>query len=253
LSGGDRAEGAARPRDGGTGPSPSAARTIVTLDGPAGVGKSTTAREVARRLGWRYLDSGALYRAVAFALLDAGVPAGEWDRLDAETLERLDLSVDPSGGGLAIRYGAHELDAELRTPEVTASVSAVARVPAVRSWLMDAQRAAGSAGRLVADGRDMGTVVFPGAGTKVFLTADPVERARRRLGDHGVSSPSASELDEEREKLQARDRVDMEREVSPLRPAEDAVHLDTTELDFEAQVERVVELARVAAGSAEVP
>jgi len=224
-----------------------AARRIVTLDGPAGVGKSTTAREVARRLEWAYLDSGALYRAVAWALLDAGIPESRWAHLDAAALEQLRLSVASEGSGLVIRSGERELTDELRTPEVTAAVSSVARVAAVRGWLLGAQRAAGARGGLVADGRDMGTVVFPHAGTKIFLTADPVERARRRLGDHGVHAPTEGELAQERARLESRDQVDMEREVSPLRPADDAVHLDTTELDFEEQVAEVVRLARQAA------
>lgn len=218
-------------------------RSIVTLDGPAGVGKSSTARDVARRLGWRYLDSGALYRAVAFALLEAGIPPADWPDLDRDTLAALELIVRPEGGTLAILLRGRVLESELRTPRVTSAVSDVARVPAVRRWLLETQREAGSHGRLVADGRDMGTVVFPNAGTKIFLAADADERARRRLGDHGVDDPKPEQVEEERARLEARDRMDMEREVSPLEPAPDAVHLDTTRLDFETQVRRVVRLA----------
>ncbi|MDT8367682.1 MAG: (d)CMP kinase [Longimicrobiales bacterium] len=215
-------------------------RTIVTLDGPAGVGKSTTARAVAERLGWRYLDSGALYRAVAHALLEEGIDRDAWPDLDDSVLHALGLTVDPEGTSLVIRRRGRPLGPELRTPEVTAAVSAVARIPSVRAWLLDAQRAAGSRGRLVADGRDMGTVVFPDAATKIFLTADPAERARRRLGDHGVTHPDPDEVALECARLEARDRADREREISPLRPASDALHLDTTELDFAAQVDAVV-------------
>lgn len=221
-----------------------AGRTLVTLDGPAGVGKSTTAREVARRLGWRYLDSGALYRAVTWALLEERVPESEWEALTSEDLHALGLSVRSDAESLTLLHRGRPLDAELRTPEVTAAVSAVARLPAVRGWLLDTQREAGREGRLVSDGRDMGTVVFPQAATKIYLEADPTERARRRLGDRGIGSPTAGQVTEERLRLQERDQADMQRQLSPLRPAEDALRLDTTRLSFEQQVLRIVQEAR---------
>lgn len=221
-----------------------AARTVVTLDGPAGAGKSTTAREVARRLGYRYLDSGALYRGLTYALLAEGVPEAGWPELDRAALDALGVTVSAAGETLAVSHRGRRLGPELRTPEVTARVSAVARLPAVRGWLLGHQRALGRQGRLVADGRDMGTVVFPDAGTKVFLQADLTERARRRLRDQGVEAPDASATAREAERLAARDRTDMTRETAPLKPAPDARVLDTTELTFDQQVERVVELAR---------
>ena len=218
--------------------------TLVTLDGPAGVGKSTTARAVARELGYRYLDSGALYRAVTFALLSRGIPEAEWPSLTAEGLASLGLDVRPVGQTVEIRLDGRPLEEELRTETVTRHVSSVARVAAVRRWLYRAQRAAAREGRLVADGRDMGTVVFPEARTKVFLTADVRERARRRLGDRGVARPGEEELEAEARRLGARDSQDESREVAPLRVPEGALVLDTTDLTFDAQVERIVDHAR---------
>ncbi len=234
------------------GPDDPRAATLVTLDGPAGVGKSTTARAVADALGYRYLDSGSLYRAVTLALLRAHVPNDRVDDLDAEALRGLGVAVRPGAETLELLLdGAVIPDAELRTPEVTALVSHVARLPAVRDWLFDAQQAAASQGRLVADGRDMGTVVFPQARTKVFLVADPRERARRRLRDHGVAEPTEAELAGETERLMARDAQDEARAVAPLRRAEDARELDTTHLSFAEQVAQVVAWARgEAAGEA---
>jgi cytidylate kinase len=224
-----------------------AARTVVTLDGPAGSGKSTTAREVARRLGYRYLDSGALYRMITYALLEEGIDPEAWPGLSSRELAGLPVSAAVGEETLLLRHRGTVLADELRSPEVTEHVSAVARVPAVRAWLLETQRSLGEEGRLVADGRDMGTVVFPEAGTKIFLEADLRERARRRLGDQGVEAPDGARVALEADRLAQRDAADSGRATAPLRVPEGAHRLDTTDLDFEEQVERVVALARQAA------
>ena len=217
---------------------------IVTLDGPAGSGKSTTAREVARRLGYRHLDSGAFYRALTFALLQDGIDPARWDALGRADLDAIPLRVEPSEEGFRVTLGGRALGGELRTAEVTGRVARLASLPAVRSWLIRFQHEAARGGRLVADGRDMGTVVFPDADLKFFLTADLRERARRRLGDHGVTSPSAEQIAREEEGIAQRDRTDSERELSPLRRPDDAIDVDTTALSFEEQVAAIVQRVR---------
>jgi cytidylate kinase len=217
---------------------------VVTIDGPAGSGKSTTAREVARRLGFRHLDSGALYRALTFALIESARPPETWTELTEDDLRALGVRVTATDGGFEIRLGGRPLDAELRSERVTAYVSPLARLPAVRASLIDLQREAGREGRLVADGRDMGTVVFPDAEVKVFLQADLQERARRRILERAGRPGSGPEIAREAAEIAARDKRDSEREMSPLRRPDDAVDLDTTRLSFEEQVRAVVQLVR---------
>ena len=217
---------------------------VVTLDGPAGSGKSSTAQAVAGTLGFLHLDSGALYRALTYALLEAGVAPERWSGLSVDELRGLDVRAVQRGGAVRVEVGGRAVREELRTPEVTEHVARLAGLPAARRALIDLQRSVGAAGNLVADGRDMGTVVFPDAEVKVFLVADLEERARRRLRETGAPDPDPGTLSEQMGKLGARDRQDMERAHAPLREPEGAHRLDTTKLDFEEQVQTVVDLVR---------
>ncbi len=211
-------------------------RLVITLDGPAGSGKTTTAQAVAKRLGFRHLDSGALYRALTFALLQEGVPEDEWGSLESGQLSELKVEVDAEGDGVNIYRDGVLLTSELRSPEVTACGSALAGLPAVRDWLLGVQRSVGAHGNLVADGRDMGTVVFPDADVKVFLVAGLEERARRRLLQDTGREPTSSEIQEEARRIEQRDQADQSRNQSPLRRPQDAVEVDTTGLSFADQV-----------------
>lgn len=221
---------------------------IIALDGPAGSGKSSTARAVAERLGYRHLDSGAFYRAITWAALRAGIPADDWPRLTPEQLDGLDVHGHPEGRAYRLTVGGWDVSEAIRTAEVNAHVSRMAAVPAVREWLMDALREAGVRGGLVADGRDIGTVVFPEAELKAYLVCAPEERARRRLREQGSGDLSDENVKAEAERLLGRDAIDSGRAVAPLAEAADAVRIDTTELDFESQVEAVVRLARERSG-----
>lgn len=211
-------------------------RPVITLDGPAGSGKTTTARAVAKRLGFRHLDSGALYRALTFALLQEGVLEEEWAGLESGQLSELDVEVKAEGDCVNIYRGGVLLTSELRSPEVTECVSAVAGLPAVRDWLLGVQRSIGADGNLVADGRDMGTVVFPDADVKIFLVAGLEERARRRLLQDTGQEPTLDEIQEEARRIEQRDQADQTRDHSPLKRPDNALEVDTTALPFEDQV-----------------
>jgi CMP/dCMP kinase len=217
---------------------------IVAIDGPAGSGKSTTAREVARRLGFLHIDSGAYYRALTLALLADGVPDDAWDGLRPEDLDRFRIHGQHGDAGLQITLGGQPLGDELRSAAVNAHVSHVARIPAVRTWLLQRLRDLAAHENVVADGRDIGTVVFPDADLKVYLVADPEVRARRRLREHDVHDPQRDVLLAEVRRLTERDRIDSQRDVAPLRPAHDAVKVDTTALTFDEQIDAILELTR---------
>ncbi|HVH68711.1 MAG TPA: (d)CMP kinase [Gemmatimonadales bacterium] len=231
---------------------------VIAIDGPAASGKSSTAALVARRLGWAHLDSGALYRAVTLAVLDnLGDAAGEKDSgqgspqriiaLAEDLPVRLVLADDefrPEVAGVDVAEA-------IRSERVTASVSGIAAIREVRHWVNVQQREAvmGHPRGVVVDGRDIGTVVFPDAPLKVYLTASPEERARRRLLQRrGLGAPGGgidpAELHRETEALAARDRADATRRVAPMKPAADAHVLDTTGLTLHQQVDEVLALAR---------
>ena len=224
---------------------------VIAIDGPAASGKSSTAAAVARGLGWAHLDSGALYRAVTLAVLDNLRDAGSGmrDAWPAQQVVALaeDLPVRLVLVGDAFRPTVAGVDVEetIRSERVTRHVSAIAAIREVRNWVNVQQReaVAGVPRGVVVDGRDIGTVVFPDAPVKVFLTASPEERARRRLAQRG-SRIDPAELAREAQALAARDRADSTRPVAPLRAAADAVRLDTTDLSLEEQADRVVALAR---------
>lgn len=217
---------------------------VIAIDGPAASGKSSTAARVAERLGWAHLDSGALYRALTLAALDR---LGDGDSSPQRVLALAeDLPVRLVLAGRTFRPEVAGVDVEqaIRSGRVTQRVSALAAIPEVRSWVNARQRraVAGHPAGVVVDGRDIGTVVFPEAPLKIFLTAEPDERARRRLTQQGEAWDEGR-VARESAALSARDAQDASRAVAPLRPAADAVTLDTTKLTLDEQVHRIVALA----------
>ena len=213
---------------------------VITIDGPGGAGKGTVSMRVAEALGWHILDSGSLYRLTALRALNDNVK--DESRI-AEIALQLDVMYRPQAQQLQILLDAEDVTDAIRTEKVGSMASVVAAMPGVRDALLERQRAFAQAPGLVADGRDMGTVVFPSAALKIFLTASPEERANRRhkqLKDKGIDANLPDLIAE----LMLRDERDTHRSTAPLKAATDAILIDTTSMDIDTVVNRVLQLAR---------
>ena len=211
---------------------------IVAIDGPAGVGKSTVAKQLASRLGYLYLDTGALYRAVAWATLQNGYDPADADAV-AGLLPNLSIEMQFKNETVSVSVNGKDVSGELRTPAVSAAASVVSAIPAVRAWLLPVQRQIGQQGSVVAEGRDIGTKVFPAAEAKFFLEADPTVRAERRHREL-VAAGHGAAIEQTSAELAGRDNRDRSRAVAPLVPAEDAHHIDTSTLSAEEVVNHML-------------
>jgi CMP/dCMP kinase len=219
---------------------------VVTIDGPAGAGKSTAARQLAARLGYSFLDTGAIYRTVALVARQRGIDWGDDPGLGA-LARGLDVRFESVGGSNRVIADGADVTTEIRTPAISDGASRVSAHPSVRAALLGLQRSIGARGRVVAEGRDTGTVVFPDAPAKFFLTASPEERARRRTLELTAAGRIASEADVLTE-MRQRDERDSTRAVSPLRRAEDAVEIDTSALSPDEVVTAMETLVRARGG-----
>ena len=215
----------------------------IAIDGPAGAGKSTLARALARELGYLYVDTGAIYRTVALRAREAGADPSDPEQV-APLLKDLDLRMDYGGDGVQRMYlSGRDVTEAIRENEVSALASQVAALPAVREFLLEFQRKQAREHNVVMDGRDIGTVVLPQAGVKIFLTAAPEARARRRTAEL-LQRGQDADFDEILREIRQRDEQDENRPVAPLRQAEDAALLDTTNLDLKGSLEALLTLVR---------
>jgi CMP/dCMP kinase len=217
-------------------------QNIIAIDGPAGVGKSTVSRMVAAATGFTYLDTGAMYRGVGFFLQEHGVDLTDVAAIE-KLLQGLDLQLLPAAGksmDVGVLINNRDVSDAIRTPEMAMVASNVSALPVVRDYLTSMQRSYGERGQIVAEGRDIGTVVFPAAAFKFFLDARPAERARRRYSQLKAKGLDA-DLDEILEMTLTRDKNDSEREIAPLVQAEDASRIDTTEISVDEVVSLILQ------------
>jgi cytidylate kinase len=205
---------------------------IIAIDGPSGAGKSTLAKRLAKELGFIYLDTGAMYRALALKVLREGVDLADDTRL-ADLVTSTDIDLKEYGGRLEVLLDGCNVADEIRTPEVSQMASKVSAVKIVRERMLDLQRAMGRRGSVVAEGRDIGTVIFPGAEIKIFLVASARERARRRYEELRATG-RAVDFDATLQDMEERDKRDSERDLAPLRQADDAMLIDSSDAGAEA-------------------
>ena len=213
-------------------------KIIVAIDGPAGAGKSTVAKRLAKELGYTYMDTGAMYRAFALKAARDGIDLENEDALRA-ALAATNIELHEDAGGPRVVLDGRDVAGEIRTPELSQSASKVSALKPVRERMVELQRAMGARGGIVAEGRDIGTVVFPGAEVKVFLTAGSDERARRRFAELKGNGKGVT-LEETVAEMEERDRRDREREYAPLRQADDAIAIDSTGMTVDEVLERIM-------------